>query len=153
MKASVKDTDQGFSKVVNAIETQGKKSLTVGIHEAEGGNSEGRATVAMIANVHEYGYPEGNIPERSWLRGWFDANQDKNEERIRKMAAVVAAGKMPEEQALHRLGLLFVGEIQARFTEGIGPPLKEKTVERKGSSLQLIDTGVMRASIKHRVSE
>lgn len=54
---------------------------TIGIHEDEGGQPKrdynGASQVATLADVmlqHEFG---AGVPERSFLRAWFDANVDR----------------------------------------------------------------------------
>lgn len=42
---------------------------------AEVGVFDGKEKRAYIALVHEYGYPEGNIPERSFMRSALEENR------------------------------------------------------------------------------
>src|SRR5947207_15729455 len=50
--------------------------LHLGLNEAEGGApkigvaGEGTSTLAEVARAHEF--RAGRVPERSWLRTWFD---------------------------------------------------------------------------------
>jgi hypothetical protein len=68
------------------------------------------------------------------------------------MAQAVIAGKVPNVRvALDRLGAKFVGDIQRRIKAHIPPPLQQSTIDRKGSSTPLIDTGVLWSSITHEV--
>lgn len=148
---SVKDTDRGYAALVRRLTTAGEPTVSVGIHEAEGSASEeGGATVAEIGSYHEFGL---GVPQRSFIRDWFDENEEANKERIRKLAKAVAEGKIPSaEMALERFGLYAVGSIQSRIADGIEPELAEETIRRKGSSTPLIDTGTLRSSITHKVN-
>lgn len=137
--------------------------VTVGIHEEEGavqheqednfgegfGQSSSTVTVAEIGTIHEFGL---GVDERSFIRGWADENEAANKKRLRKIADAVVAGYISSPRmGLERFGLLAVGEIQSRIADGIAPQLAASTVERKGSSVPLIDSGQLRSSITHRV--
>lgn len=148
----------GAKKLIQELSHTGE--ITVGIHEAEGNaakksDNDGVGGEAMqlidVAIVHEFGYEEGGIPRRSFIRDWADENQDKHAEQVRKLAAAVIAGKLTTEKACKQLGALWQGEVQKRIAEGIEPPLKPATIARKGSSKPLIDTGQLRSSVTHRV--
>lgn len=84
-RASVKVTSrpEAIERVKKKLEERGKHAkpatITVGIHDAEGSQPkldyQGRATgssLALVATAHEFGL---GVPERSWLRTWFDQNR------------------------------------------------------------------------------
>lgn len=103
--------------------------------------------LAMVAAVHEFGYPEGGIPERSFLRSGIHEGVPKfnriNEANLR---AVVLGGKTVE-QSLDMLGVVAAGEVQRKIRSGPFEELKQATKDRKGSSRPLIDTGQLVQSI------
>jgi hypothetical protein len=105
--------------------------------------------LAMIAAVHEFGCPERNIPERSFLRAGIRRGTPKfnrlNVDSLRK----VVRGEMTIATALDRLGVVAVGEVKREFVVGSFAPLKPETIKRKGSSRPLIDTGQLRQSITY----
>lgn len=157
MNARIKDTDHGFAalKIRMAKAAQGAR-LTVGIHEAEAelpaeGDDSG-ATLGDVAAFNEFGGADGNPPRRSFLADWADQNQDQNQELFRRSVAAVVKGKLPSvDIAMQRLGVRFVAEIQQRIRAGIEPANAESTVERKGSSTPLVDTGQLWSSITFQV--
>lgn len=52
----------------------------------------------------------------------------------------------------NRLGHIMVGDIQKEITDLQEPPNAESTIKKKnGKSNPLIDTGIMRNSVKHTV--
>lgn len=104
--------------------------------------------MAFIAEIHEFGL---GVPERSFIRAWFDANQDKIKKAIAAAMQQVIKGKYTKEVALERLGALFASQIQARISSNIPPPLAPSTIKRKGSSVALIDTGQLRSAITYRI--
>ena len=155
MASSVREKDNGHKALLKRIETS-KATLTVGIHEAEGGASEGDGdmTVLDVANIHEFGAPAAGIPRRSMIVDWSDEAEEKNRADLQKMGEAVVKGTLPSFPAgLDRLGLKFVGDAQVRMREGIPPELAESTVAAKGSSTPLIDTGQLWSSIRHQVHE
>ncbi len=107
-------------------------------------------TVAGVAAVHEFGTADGRIPERSFLRATFDANNSRYAGMAKRIAARVVDGEDPEG-LLTALGLTIAGDVQERIAAGIEPTLAPATVARKGSSTPLIDTGRLRQSISSRV--
>lgn len=146
----VTDRDKGFAALIRRIAKSDKPvSITVGFHDAEGGaTTAGGKTVLEIATMHEYGL---GVPMRSMIAAWFDANEAKNEEVLRKLGAMVVKGKLTPEQGLEQAGLLMVADVQARITGGIEPPNAPATIAKKGSSTPLVDTGQMKSAIRHKV--
>lgn len=151
MAAKIRDRDRGYAALMNRL-AQPKAIVTVGIHEAEGAADHGEdgATVAEIGAFHEFGTT--TIPRRSFIRDWADENEEKHKDDLRKIGRAILDGKLKStEQGLERFGALAKGEVQTRIADGIAPALAESTVETKGSSVPLIDTGVLRSSIEYRV--
>jgi len=91
------------------------------------------------------------IPRRSFIADTVDANAKKITALCKNMAAAVLARTMTMEKALGTVGVYVQGLIRGRMNSGIPPPLKASTSARKGSSVPLIDTGQLRASIDFEV--
>lgn len=160
-RITVKVTEKGASKTTWAeFFGRGKATVEVGIFGEKGDaqHEDSDLTVGEIATIHEFGL--GNVPERSWLRAWFDENNTKLREGLLKMMKKaiqesIRSGKpisdTTRKQVMDKLGLFAVGGIQSRIAAGeIQPPLDPKTVARKGSSIPLMDTGQLRSSISHQ---
>lgn len=165
------DRDHGYKDRLKKIAETGAHRVRVGVQGDEaadmhvsgaGGRSgfagivaraQGMSTGA-IAAVHEFGATisrDIRIPERSWLRGWFDGNLDANRTTLKNLARRIVLGKLTEEQALELAGTKFKGDIQARIARGVPPPNAPSTIARKGSSVPLIDTGQLRAAVTYKV--
>jgi hypothetical protein len=145
----IEDRDHGYSKLLRgAAKASRGATLDLGVLGEAGSEQRGDVQLAELALIHELGL--GNVPERSWLREWFDANLSPNRKAIRNAMAKVARGKLTTDQALELLGLRWAGEIKQRISSGIAPPNAPETVEKKGSSVPLIDKGQFRQSITHR---
>lgn len=107
-------------------------------------------TIGEIAEIHEFGL--GNCPRRSFLADWADGQRSQIDRVIIKGAQALARGSISEPvQFLEQVGAWAVGSIKRRMASNIPPPLAPTTIQRKGSSVALIDTGQLRSSITYRV--
>lgn len=134
-------------------------TVSVGIHSKEGSltkkvREEDKGaeplTVLDVAEWNEFGL---GVPERSFIRAWFDGAQAEGKIFIRKMLLQVVAGRFTPEQAYELIGLRFVGQMQQRIADGIEPPNAASTIAKKGSSKPLIDTGQLRSSITYVIEK
>jgi len=148
----MKDIDRGAKALtVAAAKMRGK--LSVGITESAGGknyDASGRSLL-QVAQDNEFG--TAHIPARSFIGGWFDEFVEKNKTIVAKLQAKVMSGALTQEMALHRLGTLFVAQIQNRIASGISPANAPATVARKGSSTPLVDTGFLKSSIEYSIED
>lgn len=126
--------------------------VTIGVHESEGSAAHGEdgATLIDIAGYHEFG--TSTIPARPFISGWADEKRADIEGDLHKMGVAIIRGKVPSVRiALERLGVKFVGDVQVRIKSNIAPPLAQSTIDAKGSSTPLIDTGQLWTSVTHKV--
>lgn len=146
----VKDVD---FKVFDELKRRfvGERIVRVGFPQ---GKTEADGTpTALIAAVHEFGSPERGIPERSFLRSGMRENQDKYV-RLNKVNLVrILRGQLTVEQALSQLGEMAKGDVQQKIRSGDFAPLKQSTIDRKGSSKPLIDSGQMVQSVTYELGE
>lgn len=113
--------------------------------------------IGDVAYYQEYGTSKG-IPQRPFMR----PAQMENEELWQKLFTQevkksVERGE-PIKQAMERLGLVVQGDIQKAITDVMEPPLKESTIKgrlRRGNTSvkPLVDTGMMLATVQHKVEE
>lgn len=150
-------------------------TITVGVHADDGAqphevandttpgaanDTERALTVAEIATIHEFGLPGPfptrsggvfpGIPQRSFIRAWFDEQQEFIAKTLTSQMALVVAGKLTPEVAGQRIALAFEGSMKQRISRGIPPPNARRTILAKGSSKPLIDTGQLRNAIRAR---
>lgn len=145
---AVRDQDQGYDALVKRVFALGSPKISVGIHEADGAQEHDGLSVVALASIHEFGI---GVPERSFIRAWFDENDVRAKEALRLLLVSVVEGKRQPAQALELFALWAVGEIQARMARGIPPALAARTIADKGSSVPLIDTGQLRSSISYEI--
>jgi hypothetical protein len=128
--------------------------------KGKGAKKASKLTLIEIAACHEFGAllkdaageVIGEIPQRSFLRGWFDANQERIQaEFIRRLVA-----NPPEKwrRALNQTALWIEAELKRNIRRGGTPPfqkLAKETERRKRSTKPLIDTSQLVNSILAKV--
>lgn len=105
-------------------------------------------TIAIVAAAHEFGTRK--IPQRSFIGRTIDERGPELQAIQAKVIDRVIDGEDPE-RAANILGLAASSAIRERIRAGIPPALARKTVERKHSTLPLVDTGQLLNSITHDV--
>lgn len=104
----------------------------------------------QVGEVHEFGAPRANIPERSFLRQAMDTNKDRVTKFLTEAYLSVLDGKSADK-AMKILGEKCRGLVLEQFKRGgdpSWPDIAASTKRQKGSSGILIDTGQLRASIQ-----
>jgi len=149
MPSSVKDRDRGYAALLKRFAGKSSANVTVGVHE-DATYPDG-TPVAENAARQEFGL---GPPRRSFLADYVDENEQKLKDDLRKIGEAVVQGKVASiEQGLERFGLHVVGGIQQRISDGIPPENADSTIARKGSSTPLIESGILRTSIAHKVNK
>lgn len=155
-----------FPKMQAAIEGLDGKKVSVGVL---GGGEQ-----AWLASIHEYGCrievtdkmraylaatglylkkttTHITIPERAFLRNGYDTNKDDIIAKAEAVLGDVLGGTMTPNQFFELIGLLMKSRIQEYARDLDSPPLHPYTVERKGSSNPLVDSGDMIGAIDYKV--
>jgi hypothetical protein len=141
-----------FSKLEKLVAALGEKHFVdIGVF-SDAKTSEG-VSVAMYATANEFGVITKNIPARSAIRMPLEVKSDQISDDVGKRAK-----KHLEDGDVKAIfeDIGFAGEaaIQEAFdTRGFGTWKEnaESTIEKKGSDAPLIDEGLYRKSITHRV--
>ena len=164
IKASYHSEGVGFPEMIKRLETVDGTAVEVGVLKGEH---------KWLASIHEYGcdipvtpkmrvylHSQGlhlkdsttriRIPERSFLRSGFDANKDDVNKKAAKIMADVASGKTTVRGLHQAVGLELSGAIKEYAVSLNSPGNHPFTVENKGSSNPLVDTGDMIGSITWR---
>ena len=161
MTARIRDVDRGYKRLMTTMAELGRARVTVGVHADQGSATHAAAphggkatpepvTVVQVAIWNEFGM---GVPERSFLRGWFDGNLQQNQRTIAVMAKSALAGKRTARDAIEIVGQRFVGELQRWIADGSHvAPNAPATIRIKGSSTPLVDTGQLRTSITYLVT-
>ena len=141
----VKIDDSKMKKIFNELKTLQRAYTIIGIQE--GNPVVDGELLSQIAFWNEFGTK--NIPERSFMRAWFDTNISTIQQRARYLYGKVLDGKMNARTALSTLGQWMQDRIRKSILEFTTPPNAPMTIRRKGSSHPLIDTKQMLNSIHH----
>lgn len=91
------------------------------------------------------------IPERSFMRTTFDTKINSWLEFFEDQIELVVTGELKAKQCFERLGQRMVSDIQQKMTDVRTPPLSPATVQRKGSTNPLLDTGELRRRVTYKV--
>jgi len=145
----MRDVDHGAKALLESVSKMKSQTLRVGILADAGAEDHGGISMADVATFHEFGTE--TIPQRSFIRGWFDEQEASNRAAIRTQYKRVLKGELTVDEAFGQLGALFVARIQQRIVDRIQPPLKAKTIQRKASDVPLVDTGQLKSSVTWEV--
>lgn len=91
-----------------------------------------------------------HIPERSFIRSGYDKGRDKVARHAAQMMAQVAGGKMSAETFMASVGMTLQDAIREYAIELDDPANHPFTVDNKGSSNPLVDSGDMIGGITWR---
>lgn len=160
MSVKWKTKINNLPKVETSLKTMGGKSVTVGADWAN----------AWLAGIHEYGctitvtpkmraflHHQGlhlkesttviKIPERSFLRTGHDENINRIIKQTERAIGQVIDGKMSVDDVLDLYGEQMATAIKTYMRNLSTPANHPYTVEQKGSSNPLVDTGQLIESI------
>ena len=139
---SVKDTNN-TDKVLKQLEKLFKKEITIGLQGDVGGDILSRGI------YNEFGTK--NIPERSFIRAGYDTEKKSIINDAEKLTRKVVAMEIKPNAAANLLGDATKGRIQEFAIDLRDPPNAASTIEQKGSSNPLVDTGQMIGAIDYKV--
>lgn len=148
-------------EISKTLETIGSRKIKVGALKGDH---------AWLAGIHEYGctipvtpkmraflHRQGlhlknsttviKIPERGFLRSGHDKNADRVMKQTERALSQVVAGKMTVDDMLDLCGQQFATAIKTYMRDLSNPANHPYTVDQKGSSNPLIDTGGLLESI------
>jgi len=147
---TIKDIDRGYRDLMKRVFEMKNVKVAVGIFEADGQVDAGDGTrLIEVATWNEFG--TGTIPSRSFIRAWFDENQDRAREALRRCVLNVTSRGEKPGKALQQFGLWLQAQIQVQIAKGIPPANADATVAKKGSSTPLINKGQLRSSVTFAV--
>ena len=165
----IRGTDN-TGRLLDSLQQLEAKRINVGVFGAD--DSE----LVMIAAVHEFGteiqvtdkmrgwfaangYPLKKettkivIPERSWLRSGYDEGIDSIASEIEQLLPDVLENRVNPSVFTDMIGRKFAGMIQQKLRNLNEPANSSMTIERKGSTNPLIDSGRLVGAIRHEVEQ
>jgi len=152
---SVKIVKKPDGKKLNAKVKRVKdpKFVKVGFPEGSGEypEREGQEPIPIVTVAVWTEFGNARIPEWAYFRAAMKDNRSKYRKLAKRLYKQVLDGKITKEKALGLLGEMAVGDIQDSITNTTSPANSLETVARKGSSNPLIDTGLMKNSVRSEV--
>ena len=151
-KLTPRQASNGIFKYLTNIEQAKRSTVKVGILSSSIHVYPDGETVAEVGAQHEYGTED--VPRRSFLRAPFYYKQEEMESAIETQFKSIAEKGKDSSLALNLIGVTAQTIVQDAFiTQGYGEwqPNSQRTIEEKGSSQPLIDTGALRQSITYGV--
>lgn len=143
--SDVKVIDRGWDGILREAKRAQGREVAVGIL-AGSENAEGE-NIAEYAVKNEFG--AGNVPSRPFMRIAFDESVADIERDFAKQGKALFAGQRTADQCLTVIGLKHADRIKNVITgRDIPPPLSPVTVEKKGSTKTLVDTGAMVSAVQ-----
>lgn len=151
-KVQVSGGNQIGHKLRQMRQRLGMSQVYVGLPQGSGQYEDG-TPMAVIGAVQEFGSADGHIPERSFLRVPLRGNQELFANIFQELLPKVVEGQIDMRQLLEQVGQRAAATSQEAISEGITPPNAPSTVQRKGSSTPLVDTGALRQNITYVIQE
>ena len=148
----VEDTDLGWDKLVKDLRSVMGYEVAAGLFDSSG-VADPETNIAYRGYVNEYGIPQGDakIPPRPFTREAWDNNQAEMKELEKKLVGRVIDGKTTPDQYFKIIGEFWKSKIKASITSGNWKPNAKMTIELKGSSKPLIDTGEMLRNVDYKI--
>lgn len=131
------------------IEELKQNQVFVGFQAGQVADDRG-VDMAQIAMFNELG--TSTAPARPFLRDSVDENEDVIRDQCGKELKKLTTGATAET-VLKRVGALGVRLVQEKIVSGSFKPNAPSTIRKKGSDNPLIDTDLMRQSVKYVVKK
>ena len=140
----VRDGTRQLERILRGF--RGASKVKVGFPE---GTDSTQGGILDRAVFNEFGTRD--IPERPFMRNGLRDGVPQLRHTARVVARKVIHGRITPRQALGQMGENGKQLIQDSITDMRDPPNAAKTIERKGSSNPLIDSGDMHKAVKWEI--
>lgn len=108
-------------------------------------------SMASLLALHTLGAPSRGIPPRDGLRPPLRENADKYAKTLADGIRKNLTDGLSMDTVYGKIGNDAMNDVKAYFVSGKFTPLKQSTIDAKGSSAPLISTGELRNSISYEV--
>ena len=142
----------GVKGLLERIAALGEPKVYIGIPSSTNAR-QGASNNATIAAVHELGGPSRGIPARPFLIPTMQNNAEKYTNLMAQGFRNALQDKEKAAEVYEKIGLVASSDVKDYIASGQFVPLKQSTIDRKGSSKPLISTGEMRNSISYEVKK
>lgn len=154
MSVKFETNDLGKAKIERELKAAKKLVALVGIpSDAKRHDDNPYIGLAQIAYIMEKGSAVNNIPARPFMQQTRQRNEKRMMGLSKKLLKAISNGSTTAMDAIKKLGASYEGAMKRIFIEGTFAPNAPATVRRKKSTRPLIDTGLLRQSIKFKVAK
>lgn len=145
----VRDIDRGMRKLVREMR-KGSVECAAGYPVGTQGTlAEGSTPIWKYMLFNEEG--TASIPSRPFMRSAFDSNVDRYERMMVEGSAEIPKGSATLQAIMSRIAVEMHNDIKRSILSGSFDPNAPSTVERKGSSKPLVDTGAALSAVTFEV--
>jgi phage gpG-like protein len=146
--------DLGLNNLRKKME-KAAKGIGVKAGVQEGSNrKDGELSNASLAVIHEYG--TSTIPARPFIGPTATKKQDSWYKLLGQLVGKIDFTNPKADDirdAFATVGMRMAADMRKTVRDGLSPPLNPKTIERKGSSKPLIDSGQLVGSITSQIED
>lgn len=140
----------GIDGLLKRMTSLGEPEVYIGI-PSSGAARGGSINNATLAAIHELGAASRGIPARPFLVPTIKKNSVRYVDLMAQGFKLVLHDKQNARQFYEKIGLQASSDVKEYIANGNFEPLKQETIDRKGSSKPLIDTAELRNSINYEV--
>lgn len=148
---AIAQRDNGFNKYKKAIEELNSKVVKVGLFAAVGDKVLTRGIVNEFGTTQAGRNRNITIPERSFIRHTYNKQYKAVGKRFGQIFKAITNKNYSVVPKLDLIGKEQVAETQKTMTDLRSPKNATSTINKKGSSNPLIDTGELRSKINSEV--
>lgn len=153
----VEDRDLGYGAFMTRLAGMHSVHVLVGVDGDgtevtvnEHGKTIATPDLAQIAAWQEFGTEDGHVPERSFLRSTMDENRARYA-NLQEVAVGRMVDGLSPRIAYGAIGLVATADVRRKIRAGVDPANAASTIEAKGSSTPLVDTGALYDAIGFQI--
>lgn len=139
-----------FVRQVKQSSTPNGNAVEIGLFREQGED------LVNYATYNEFGVPQKNIPERSYMRSTFDDWQNEMYKKIKDNILPILLEKFSKQKLLNQIGTFMTKAMKTKIknSRSWAVPNAPSTIARKGKgNPPLINTKRMVSSVTHRISK
>ncbi len=141
---SITVRDNGYGRLLDRLVPMSRRSrITVGVQSPESSQSYPRGlTVGSVASIQH--------STRPFLSSWFDANASTLPGQFASVLRRTLLSNAFGAKQFDKLGRIWVDGVRRQMT--VQRSLKLSTIRRKGSSVVLVDSGLLSRSVTAKIA-
>ena len=147
-----KEYNGGLKGFLERFRDIGKPKVYIGVPASKNGiHKDSKINMATLLAIHVLGAPTRGIPQRDPLRPPLIANAQRYTDLMAQGIKNALANGTDPNIVYEKIGIVASNDVKDYFVSGSFKPLDQKTIDRKGSSKPLLDTGELRSSITYEI--